>query len=136
MKNKWNATISRDESGNKTGMNGTLSWNENGTDLWVEGNAYSELAKSPVTDMGHEFSHAFDDMTMKGGPIVDPIDELPRHEWAAVYRENEMRGELKLPYRTHYNTGKHPITGVLQPLAPYMLKNGRPYMPISYPNIK
>jgi RHS repeat-associated protein len=123
-KSEWNSTISRDESGNKTGMNGTLSWNENGTDLWVEGNAYSELAKNPVTDMGHEFAHAFDDMMDVSLPI-DKIEDVSKHEWMAVYRENIMRKELKLPYRTYFGNTD----------GPRMVQKGVPYLPFSYPHI-
>jgi hypothetical protein len=52
---------------------------------------------------------------------------LLKSEWRAVYRENLIRGQAKIPLRTHYDMS----TGQPQPIGPRLLdaKN----LPINYP---
>ncbi len=77
---------------------GTINWNPRGAQLLTNG--FLSRTRSPMTDLDHELSHAFDHKNRieYGGPI----DGLAQQEWTAVYRENCMRRELGKPLRTHY----------------------------------
>ena len=116
----------------KSISSGTIFWNPNGNKLPTTGGWATD--ESP--DLGHEFSHAFDDLVSYNYK-VGIYKELSTKEWKAVYRENLIRTELGLPLRTHYNTSVehdywHPSisafdTKITQP--PHMLKNGKPFFP-------
>ncbi len=129
-KSEWNDVIASGETGKNIG--GTIYWNSHGTKVPVT-NGWDANA---VTDLGHEFSHAYDDLVgydykigMCGG--------ISTTEWQAVYRENLIRSDLGQPLRTHYKTRNDPdywypsIRGLDAeiPDGPYMLKNGKPYFP-------
>ena len=79
---------------------GIINWNPRGALLPTNG--FFSRTRSPITDLGHELSHAFDHKNKieYGGPIRG----LSQQDWAAVYRENCMRRELGKPLRTHYGS--------------------------------
>ena len=101
----------------------TIRWNSEGTE--IETTAGKQ--KNSTTDLGHEFSHVYDNAKkVKGLNDLCPNKGI-RSEWRAVYRENLMRRELGLPYRTGY-TFKNPDNSTY--FVP-MLRKGEPYMPNS-----
>lgn len=79
--------------------------------------------------MGHELSHAYD--ANNNFNVAEFYDNVPKREWAAIYKENLMRNELNLPYRTYYQSN-----GKGYGLGPRMIQNGEPYLPFPYPGIK
>ncbi len=102
-----------------------IFWNSEGTDLMTtEG-----MQKSSTTDLGHEFSHVYDNVKkIKGLKDLCP-NKGSRSEWRAVYKENCIREELGLPYRTGY-TFKNP-NGTTY-FVPMLNQKGKPYMPDSF----
>ena len=78
----------------------TILWNSAGTELPTT----AGVQKNAITDLGHEFSHVYDNA--KGiKELYNMIyDGLTKSEWRATYKENLIRGELGLPYRTHYKS--------------------------------
>ena len=79
---------------------GIITWNPRGALLPTNG--FFSRTRSPITDLGHELSHAFDHKNKI--EYGDSIDGLAQQDWAAVYRENCMRRELGKPLRTHYGS--------------------------------
>ena len=110
----------------------TINWNSNGTELPTQ----TGMLTNAAIDLGHEFSHAFDaigniDYIRCYYPYEltdDIIKPVSSGEWKAVYRENLIRGELGLPYRTHYIKCMV-APGVYKGCGPYMLQNDKPYFP-------
>ena len=74
----------------------TIYWDPEGVQL------FKTLEPNATTDLGHEFSHAYDMAKGVEYPAGN-YDNCPRNEWQAVYRENMIRGELGVPYRRGYN---------------------------------
>ena len=101
----------------------TIYWNNNGTDLYTE----AGIQKSPTTDLGHEFSHAYD---KHFGTIYieGSYNHISNKEWMAVYRENLIRGEMSLPYRESYGQPQYDRYGTLME-SPSMLRSKQPYLP-------
>ena len=102
----------------------TILWNTEGTDVQTT----NGVQKSSTTDLAHELSHVYDnarkinglnDLCTKGGV---------RSEWRAVYKENLIRKELGLPYRTGY-TFKNPDNTTY--FVRMINRKGEPYMPNS-----
>jgi hypothetical protein len=124
------------ETGNAT--NGLLAWNSNTSGgVPVEGNQYG--CTDATIALGHELSHAYDNMCNVPDAIIhDKYNkELIKGEWAAVYRENAIRNELKFPLRTHYAKDGNAPPGQVIGSGPAMLdKNHKPYLPFLYPNIR
>ena len=73
----------------------TIYWNPEGEQL------FKTLEPNSTTDLGHEFSHTYDEAKGVKYP-TDKYDNCPLSEWQAVYRENMIRGELGVPYRKGY----------------------------------
>ena len=105
-------------------VSGTIFWNAAGQPLsTTEG-----IKLNGITDLGHEFSHMYDETLPNKNFQGMYYDYCPIEEWRAVYKENKIRGELGIPYRTSYrvfiNTeGKHTKYDV------QMLRKGNPYFP-------
>ena len=101
----------------------TILWNPMGRDLPTT----AGIQKNATTDLGHELSHVWDN-----AKNIQGLDDLcpqngTRSEWRAVYKENLIRGELGMPYRTGYtfkNSDKNYF-------VPMLNKKGEPYMPNS-----
>ena len=88
------------------------------------------VQRNAIPDLGHEFSHIYDDI--KGIKGLDNMvyDNLTKSEWRATYKENLIRKELGLPYRTYY-ISNHIINGENTIHQTYLLnKKGKP----KYPN--
>ena len=111
----------------KNKQKNTITWNSNGTKMPVQDNPLGE--SNGICDLAHELSHAFD----KNNNWTDdtPVDELKKSEWVACYRENLIRKELGLRYRTYYKKMVTPDGAFLGGLKPYLLnENGTgPYLP-------
>jgi RHS repeat-associated protein len=104
------------------GAGGTIYWNPKGASVWTT-KGYQSNA---TTNLGHELFHAYD---ANNGLMDGRLDQnLKRNEWQASYRENLLRGELKLPYREYYRSESN--NGVISPLAPRILDvNNNPIRP-------
>ena len=102
----------------------TIFWRSCGTEL--ETTSGNQL--SPITDLGHEFSHVYDNA--KGTTHLYDLyyQGLSRSEWRATYNENLIRKELGMPLRTTYRFNLI-IDGIKTQRRAYLLKNGNPYMP-------
>jgi RHS repeat-associated protein len=113
-------------TGNAT--NGLLNWNaDKGEAVPVEGNQYG--CSNAIVTLGHELSHAHDAMNNLTD-VMDSYDNLIKGEWRAVYRENMIRSELKIPLRTHYYKGEDPIYGKIIGVSPATLdRNHKPFIP-------
>ena len=94
-----NVTISFGEHSSYSKEQGTISWQSNGTELLTT----AGKRINATTDLGHEFSHAFDDK-VKINYTLGSCYGLSTKEWKACYRENCIRKELGLPLRTYYYT--------------------------------
>ncbi len=104
---------------------GTINWNPRGTQLPTNG--FLSRTRSPMTDLGHELSHAFDHKNRI--EYGCPIDGLAQQEWAAVYRENCMRRELGKPLRTHYYSLKDQYQNYLGGAGPSTIDKGNLFLP-------
>jgi len=103
----------------------TIRWNSEGTN--IETTAGEQ--KNSTADLGHEFSHVYDNAkNTKGLRDLCP-NKGSRSEWRAVYRENCMRKEMGLPYRTGY-TFRNPDNSTY--FVPMLNRKGKPYMPNSF----
>ena len=113
------------------GTGGDVYWYPEGTELPVLKGNKSMIDISPVSDLGHELSHALD---ANSGEMDNRIYKgETRNEWMAVYRENLIRQQLGYPLRTHHGSFKERnLIGILYTVkgaGPCMLKNGQPYLP-------
>ena len=103
----------------------TIRWNSEGTN--IETTAGEQ--KNSTADLGHEFSHVYDNAkNIKGLRDLCP-NKGSRSEWRAVYRENCMREEMGLPYRTGY-TFRNPDNSTY--FVSMLNRKGKPYMPNSF----
>ena len=102
----------------------TIYWNPEGVQL------FKTLEPNATTDLGHEFSHAYDKANGTTYP-TDLVDNCPRNEWQAVYRENMIRSELGVPYRRGYKVLlQNKKDGTRTPYLTKMLTpGGLPYVP-------
>ena len=104
----------------------TIYWNPEGNILPTT----NGFLRNATTDLGHEFSHVYDlanGKTYWSGvhPISSPLET---EEWMAVYRENLIRSELNLPYRTNYGYSIN-SWNEREPTKPDLLQNGNPFFP-------
>ena len=88
---------------NGVGSGGTINWTEEALRIPT---TTAELT-SKVLILGHEMGHALDSNRGKLDSRINETskkagENFTRSEWQAVYRENLIRSELKLPLRTHY----------------------------------
>jgi len=104
------------------GAGGTIYWNPHGASVWT----MKGYQSNATTNLGHELFHAYDaNNGLMDGRIEDG---LKRNEWQASYRENLLRGQLKLPYREYYKSQSN--NGVISPMAPRILDvNNNPIRP-------
>ena len=108
-------------------VSGTIFWNAAGRALpTTEG-----IKLNGITDLGHEFSHMYDETLPNKNFQGMYYDYCPIEEWRAVYKENKIRGELGIPYRTSYKVYKK-IDGIKSAYNVHMLKKGKPYLPANY----
>ena len=97
------------------GSGGSIGWNPSGTTLpTTEGGS-----TNANIDLAHELFHALD--ANKGLLDSRKVDGIKRSEWQAVYRENVLRSEMKLPLRTHYIKNIDPMGNFLGGSGPRML---------------
>ena len=80
------------------GSGGTISWNPSGTSLPT----LSGFRNDPSMVLAHEMGHGWD--AKRGMLNPNTVDGYSKSEWQAVYIENQIRGELGLPLRTHYGS--------------------------------
>ena len=111
----------------KNKQKNTITWSSNGTKMPVQGNPLGE--SNGTCDLAHELSHAFDDNN--NWTDVTPVDKLKKSEWVACYRENLIREELGLRYRTYYKKNETPDGTFLGGDKPYLLNDDgtAPYLP-------
>ena len=129
-KSEWGDVIVSGETMRAYG--GTIFWNPNGAELPTT----DGLRTNPITDLGHEFSHAYDELVGYEYKVGE-CDGVSTTEWQAVYRENLIRDELGAPLRTHYRIKTehnywYPSIrdfDTIVPAGPEMIKNGKPYFP-------
>ena len=97
------------------GSGGSIGWDPSGSALPTT----KGISTNPTTDLAHELFHGLD--ANRGLLDVRDHKGVKRSEWQAVYRENNLRGELKLPLRTHYIKNVDPSGNVLGGAGPRML---------------
>ncbi len=125
---KWNTESKCDnlttDAATGAFINQTILWNSTGTDL----STTAGVQKNAITDLGHEFSHAYDNAkNIKGlGDWCTEGNGGTRSEWRAVYHENLIRKELGVPYRCGY-TFKNPSGETF--FVRMLNRKGEPYMP-------
>ena len=80
------------------GSGGDIMWNPAGKTLPTT-NGGQVCA---TTDLAHEMFHALD---ANQGRMDERVERgISRNDWQAVYHENVLRGQMKLPLRTHHIT--------------------------------
>ncbi len=112
-------------SADGTFKSATIYWNPEGKQL------FQTLDPSGVADLGHEFSHVYD-KAEKTQYKVGNLDNCPRNEWQAVYRENMIRKELGLEYRRGYKVILQNKDGTRSQYLTKMLNNGLPFLPSNF----
>ena len=121
-------TIRAGASGYERKEPNTITWNRFGTRLPVAGSPFGEA--NGTIDLAHELSHAFDDE--RGWTDQSPWNgDLKKSEWVACYRENLIRKELGLPYRTYYSLQTSSEGHFLGGGSSSLLQNGVPYLPFN-----
>ncbi len=110
------------------GSGGTVNWNPSGTGLWEVG---GQQGVRPAVDLAHEMFHGLD---ANNGMLNDKDNQgVKMSEWQAVYRENILRGDLKIPLRTNYIDVQDPSGNSLRGGGPSMLDNkNQPIQPTDY----
>ena len=102
----------------------TIYWNPDGKQL------FKTLEPNATTDLGHEFSHVYDNANGTKYPPGN-YDHCPLNEWHAVYRENMIRRELGVPYRRGYTVLLQNVKDGTE--TPYLTKmltpGGLPFVP-------
>ena len=88
------------------------------------------IFKNAITDLGHEFSHVYDDAKKIPNLFNSYYQGLSKSEWRASYKENLIRQELKMPLRTTYSFSIQKSGGNRQQIQVSLLKKGAPYMPM------
>jgi RHS repeat-associated protein len=115
-----------DAAGNLVKVDGTISWNTEGTMVSIADYPFHE--KSPITDLGHELSHAFDANNNQRNDM--DYDGLPAYEWLASYRENLIRKELGLSCRKYYKALHNAGTNEYDSgTGPKLIQQKKPYLP-------
>jgi len=112
----------------KGGSGGIIQWNPVGSSIWEEGGNQSTR---PFVDLAHEMFHGLD---ANRGMLNDQFHEgVKMSEWQAVYRENILRQDLKIPLRTHYIDIQDPSGKSIGSGGPSMIdKNNQPIKPSTY----
>jgi hypothetical protein len=77
------------------------------------------ISSSATTDLGHELFHALD--ANRGELNSSELNGVRIDEYRTVNRENTLRGELKLPFRTHYQVARDPSGKALYGTGPNMI---------------
>jgi len=89
--------------------NAKITWNTSGGLVPVEGG----MLRNGVTSLVHELCHGYDYMkntySIENGPGC--YGDIKICDWKAVFHENQIRQELGLPLRTHYNKNKAQTKG-------------------------
>ena len=89
--------------------NAEITWNTSGGLVPVEGG----MLRNGVTSLAHELCHGYDYMkntySVENGP--GGYGDIKICDWKAVFHENQIRQELGLPLRTHYNKNKAQTKG-------------------------
>ena len=114
----------------------TITWSANGTRLPVQGNPLGE--SNGTCDLAHELSHAFDDNNnwrdfTEVGRDCTSDDKIEKNEWVACYRENLVRNELGVGYRTYYVVKRGANGQFLGGTGPFLLNEDKtgPFLPFS-----
>ena len=119
-------TIKSGASGYEKEEANTITWNSNGTRVPVQGTPFGEI--NATIDLAHELSHAFDDEC--GWSDQSPsIDDIGKNEWVACYRENIIRKELGLAFRTNYKVEYSEDGHFIGGKGSSLIKDGKPYLP-------
>ena len=89
--------------------NAEIKWNTSGGLVPTEGG----MLRNGVTSLAHELCHSYDYMnnTYSTEPASGGYGDIMICDWKAVYHENQVRQELGLPLRTHYNKNKAETAG-------------------------
>jgi RHS repeat-associated protein len=103
--------------------NAKITWNRSGGLVPTE----KGMLQNGVTSLAHELCHGYDYMkntfSTDAGPGI--YGDIKICDWKAVYHENQIRQELGLPLRTHYNKNKAQTKGIDSPV----LHDGTPFLP-------
>jgi hypothetical protein len=91
--------------------------------------ALASDANQGLPHFGNMASQPMSFTNNKGTVYNYQYNGLLKSEWRAVYRENLIRGQAKLPLRTYY--GYDITTGTPQPTGPRLLDSKN--LPINYP---
>lgn len=118
------------------GSGGTIYYNPNTKESGF--NTNGNRSRPGFIGLAHELFHARD--SNRGQMFIDQNfrsyigrhEGLEKSEWRAVYFENILRGQLKIPLRTHYGTRMNE-SGNMEPLGPRLLDDFN--LPINY-NLK
>lgn len=105
------------------GSGGTVQWNPSGDMLpTTEGGRINA-----ITDLAHELFHAKD----ANHGLLDDRQEngIKRCEWQAVYGENMLRKEMKVPLRKYYGIEVDSNNKYIGGTGTKMIKAGEPIKP-------
>ncbi|WP_249030965.1 M91 family zinc metallopeptidase, partial [Flavobacterium columnare] len=98
------------------GSGGAVTWDPSGGSIPTT----AGMKTNATIDLSHEMFHALDS---NRGMLDDRRENgVKRDEYQAVFRENNLRGQLNLPLRTHYQT-TFDINGMKTSYGPSMLNN-------------
>ena len=105
------------------GSGGTVQWNPSGTMLPTTNGGKINA----ITDLAHELFHAKD---ANHGLLDDRLEnDIKRCEWQAVYGENMLRKEMKVPLRQYYKIEVDLNNKYIGGTGTKMLKAGEPIKP-------
>ena len=103
--------------------NAEIKWNNSGELVPTLG----RMLQNGVTSLAHELCHGYDYMkntfSTENGP--GGYGDIKICDWIAVYHENQIRRELGIPLRTHYNKNKAQTKGTGSPV----LHGRTPFLP-------
>ena len=102
----------------------TIFWNTEGNEVETT----RGIQKNRTADLGHELSHTYDQVVQRKGLNDLCPNKGSRSEWIAVNRENRIRKDLDLPYRTGYTFKNRDNTTYFVRMLD---ENNEPYMPKS-----
>ena len=113
-----------------TGSGGIILWNSYSLEGGV--NEKGETTRPPFIGLGHELAHASDANrgllypSNDSGKYTSSFNGVLKSEWRAVYVENILRSQAKMPLRTYY---MHNTEGI--GIGPLMISPAG--KPIKYP---
>ena len=128
------AILTKDGKSIAGGSGGTIFWSPSKSTSHAFELGNDDPVSRPFIFLAHEMFHALD--ANRGRLYSKVVDGVKGSEWQAVYRENILRDQLKLPLRTHYKRTEQIMDkepNINKPTGPYMLTpDHKPLLPSWY----